>query len=216
MKVSLVIFDLDGTIIDDEDEWGKAFGVVLRRLGAKGVPKFPHEGGIGIEENWPLLLRKYRLETDKNPQQLAQETVEEYLKMISGVKPKKGFLKFVADLKKSGIKVALATSSTWGVVEKLFDKLGFDGIFDFITTGEEVVYKKPDPEIFRITAEKMGVDPSYCLVFEDSKAGIKAAKEAGMKVIGIYRNKKHKDSLKGAEKCFKDFSKMSPAVFASL
>ena len=48
--------------------------------------------------------------------------------------------------------------------------------------------QKPDPDLFLLAAEKLGITPADCLVFEDSKAGIEAAKRAGMKVVGIYRD----------------------------
>lgn len=212
MKLSAVIFDLDGTVVEDEDEWGEAFGKILKGLGAKNIPTYPHIGGIGIEENWPILLKKFNIKTNKSPQDLAAETRREYNSLTKRVTLKKGFKNFVEDLKRAGIKTAIATSSTWDSVERIFDTLEMWGYFDSITTGEEVTNKKPDPQIFEIASEKLGVDPENILVFEDSPAGIEAAHLAGMKVIGVYRNKAHRKSLTKADKLVKDFTSITPKL----
>ncbi len=214
MSLSAVIFDLDGTVLSNEDEWGKAFGMVLKKLGAKKVPSYPHVGGIGIEENWPILIKKFNLKTTKTYEELASETRLNYSKLLKKVKLKKGFKKLIKDLRDSGIKTALATSSTWSTVEEVFDKLKIEEDFDLVTTGEEVFHKKPDPEIFEIVADKLGVSPSECLVFEDSSAGIDAAKKAGMKVIGVYRSKKHKETLRDADLLIKNFNQITPQILA--
>ena len=85
-----------------------------------------------------------------------------------------------------------------------------------MTTGEEIQRGKPSPDIFLLTAEKMGVDPNECLVFEDSPSGVEAAKAAGMKVIGIYRNKKQKDTLGEADLTVPDFEKVTPKMISDI
>ena len=209
MKLSAVIFDLDGTVVADEDEYGEAFGLVLKRLGINEKSEYPHVGGIGVKENWPILIKKYNIKTDKSIDELTALTQQEYEKLIPKVTLKEGFSEFVEDLHASGILVALATSNTWQIVEKLFDHLHIEKYFDCVTTGEEVSSKKPAPDIFLTAAEKMGIVPEECLVFEDSDSGIKAAKSAGMKVIGIYRDNKHLRALNNADLLKDSFNKVS-------
>ncbi len=216
MNISTVIFDLDGTVVDDEKQWGRAFAKVLRSLGAKNVSSMPHIRGIGIEENWPILLKKYNLSTNKGKYELASETKGEYIKLISTITLKKGFKKFIKDLKMDGINTALATSSTWEVVEKLFDRFGIEKDFDVVITGEEVSYKKPDPQIFEIVLDKLGVSPNECIVFEDSSAGIIAAKKLGIKTVGIYQDENHKKRLKNADMLVKDFSRLNYKILSNL
>jgi len=199
MDISAVIFDLDGTVLTDEDEYGKAFKTVLSRLGVEEDSEFPHKGGIGVEENWEYLLKKYKIKTNKTIQELGMETQDEYLKLLGEVDLKEGFEEFIKDLKSGGIVTALATSNTWYVVEHIFNKLQIEEYFDSITTGEEVSEKKPSPEIFLKAAEKINVEPKDCVVFEDSEAGIKAAHAAGMKVVGIARDETHAKELKNAD-----------------
>lgn len=185
MKISAVIFDLNGTILEDEDEYGKAFIRVLKNLCVDIKTSFPQEKGIGVKENWEKLIQKYNIKTDKSTELLVKETQEEYLREISEVTVRPGFDDFIDNLKNNEIKLALATSNTWEQTDKILDTLGLQDIFDVITTGDEVSYNKPDPDIFLLTADKLGVEREDCVVIEDSLAGIEAAKRAGMKVIAI-------------------------------
>ena len=216
MKVSAVIFDLDGTVLDNEDEYGAAFRAVLRLLGKKVDKKYPHIGGIGVKENWPRLLAKYKIKTKKTIEELTHETQNEYLKRIGDVTFKKGFEDFVADLKDSGISCALATSNALWIVDATSEIHPLGHFFKTITTGEEVDFKKPEPDLFLLTAQKLGVEPSECLVIEDSTAGIEAAHRAGMKAVGIFRDTKHAEELKEADLLIRNFYELSPALIAAL
>jgi HAD superfamily hydrolase (TIGR01509 family) len=216
MKLSAVIFDLDGTVLDNEDEYGIAFKEVLSKLGEKTDSEFPHTQGIGVEENWQKLIPKYKIKTKKSIKELSKETQEAYLKMLPRVTLKEGVRNFIQEVKDSGIFVALATSNSWSTVEKVFDALDLEGIFDVMTTGEEVKYKKPDSEIFLLTAQKLGVDPENCLVFEDTEAGIKAAKDARMNAVAVARDSGHAKVLKEAKKVIYDYGELSPDMLASI
>ena len=196
MNFKAAIFDMNGTILSDEDEYGLAFRKVLKRMGAKVTLDYPHEAGIGVEENWSNLLVKYKIKTTKTTQQLVSETQEEYTKLIPKVTLKEGFMDYVKKLKSEGTVIGLATSNTRSIVEKIFNKFNIERYFQAVTTCEEVVNNKPDPEIFIKTAEKLQVEREECVVFEDSVAGIKGAKLAGMRTIGIARDEKYKKKLK--------------------
>lgn len=208
MKISAALFDLDGTVLDNEDEYAASFRKVLRSLGKKVDKKFPHTSGIGVKENWPLLLAKYKIKTNKSIEQITRATQDEYLKLLPKVNLKKGFRAFVKKLKDPGISVAMATSNAWWIVDEVSENLDLNATFEVITTGEEVPYNKPDPEIFLLTAKKLGAEPEECLVFEDSVAGVEAAKRAGMKVVGIARDKSHANSLKEADLVVSDYTKL--------
>ncbi|MFV1917362.1 MAG: HAD family hydrolase [Patescibacteria group bacterium] len=216
MRISAVIFDLDGTVLDNEDEYGIAFRRVLNSLGKKVDKKYPHVGGIGVKENWPLLLSKYRIQTKKSIEELTRETQDYYLKMLDHVTYKKGFENFVRDLRNSGIATALATSNTWWIVDEVSRVFDIDSHFDIITTGEEVKYKKPDSDLFLLTSQKLGVDPSDCLVMEDSQAGIEAARRAGMKAVGIAKDISVEKLLADADLVIFDFDQISAEEISKL
>lgn len=208
MKISAVIFDLNGTVLEDEDEYGHAFNKVLKSLGVDSKTDIPHEKGIGVKENWPLLIKKYNIVTNKLPEVLALETQDAYLDEINEINVRPGFIEFTEQLKESGIPIALATSNTWEVVDKMLEALNLRDIFDVITTGDEVTFNKPDPEIFTLTADKLGVEFSQCLVIEDSDSGIVAAKEAGMKVVAFNSEK--------ADLFIENFSELTPKAIDAL
>lgn len=212
MSFEAVIFDLDGTILTNEDEYGEAFRRVLKSLGVDTKEEYPHEGGIGVEENWPKLIKKHDIKTNKSKGELADQTQREYFSLIKEVDLQEGFEEFAGDLKAAGIKMALATSNTWNVAEKILDVLKIEKYFDVVVTGEEVDRKKPSPDIFLKAADKLNVVPSKCVVFEDSAAGVKAAKNANMRVVGMARSKEHALELKEADLVVDDFQEFLKQV----
>lgn len=216
MQLKAVIFDLNGTVLSDEDEYGVAFRKVMVSMGKKVDEKYPHVGGIGVEENWPRLLKKYHIKTKKTVAELSRETQVAYLEQLSKVTLKPGFSHFAEDLKKSGIKLALATSNSWWVVEKIFAKLSVEHFFDCVTTADEVSNKKPSPEIFLSASEKLMIDPEFCLVIEDAESGVKAAKRAKMKVVGLARDGKHAKRLKKADMVAGSYEQITPDVIKKL
>lgn len=211
-SIQAVIFDLNGTILSDEDEYGLAFNRVLARLGIEAEDKYPHQTGVGVKKNWELFKRKYQLKTNKSVEALALETQQEYLNLIAKVTLKEGIIPFLKSLRRKGLKVALATSNNYSVVEKIFTRFDIRKYFDCITTAEEVRQSKPDPEIFLATLKKLKLKAKDCLVFEDSQAGIKAAHLAGIKVVGVITARKSKSSLKEADEVISSYNHLKNLV----
>lgn len=216
MKISAVIFDLNGTILEDEDEYGRAYNKVLKSLGIETKDEPPQVRGIGVKENWPILIKRFNIKTNKSVEILAHETQEAYLSEINSVTVRDEFDEFIENLKDGGIQVALATSNTWEVVEKILNKVGLQGIFDAITTIDEVVFGKPDPGLFTITADKLGVEREECLVIEDASSGITAAKLAGMKVVAITDKDEDTEILENADFIVDGFAEITPKVITDL
>lgn len=214
MILSLAIFDLDGTVLENENIYGKAFSSVLKELGVDTKKKRPHMRGIGVKENWPELIKKYNIKTKKTTDKLAVDTQKAYIKLAKDVKIAKGFEQFAAELKQSGVLLALATSNTWSIVEAVFDAVPIEKYFDVVTTGEETKVKKPDPEIFLVTVDKLGIKPEESLVFEDSKPGIEAAQKAGMIAVGV--RGPEGDDLENANLVIESFEDLNPSIVASL
>jgi HAD superfamily hydrolase (TIGR01509 family) len=216
MKISAVIFDLNGTILEDEDEYGRAYNKVLKSLGVETKDEPPQVKGIGVKENWPVLIKRFDIKTTKSPEVLAHETQEAYLLEIGNITVRDGFTEFYENLKDSGIEIALATSNTWETIEKVLNKVGLQGIFETVTTIDEVVYGKPDPSLFIITADKLGVEREGCLVIEDAPSGITAAKLAGMKVIAITDKDEDAEILENADLVVDGFNEITPKLITDL
>lgn len=198
MKLAAIIFDLDGTIIESEDVWGKAYG-------------YPHTRGVSVQDNWKNILAKCNVKTDKTLEELEILTCKEFEKLIPELKLKDGFFEFLESLEEQDIPLALATSTRWETTSKILEEFDLQNVFECITTGEEVALPKPDPEIFLLASEKLGVDPVDCLVIEDSQAGVTAAKEAGMKVIVI-----SDDEIENADLIVEGFNEISQRAIALL
>ena len=182
--IQAVIFDLDGTVLDNEYKWEEAFRGVANRNGIR-CPlvgnRWIHEPGIGISPNWEKLVEK-----GDRADKLSRETWELYqMEYSQSLSLREGIVELVSAIKEKGWLTALATGSNWDVVEKELEQLDMYLAFDVTTTGEEVLAQKPDPEIYLLTSQKLGVDPEECVVIEDSLAGVQAAVDAGMKVVAI-------------------------------
>ncbi len=206
MKFSAVIFDLDGTIIDSEEAWGMAFVNVFKILGVNPKNDHPAVGGVSLKDNWKNLLVEYGIQTNKTLDELVILTYMEYEKLISMITLNDGFIEFIENLKDNNFPVALATSTKWELVDKIFDRFEIGDLFDIVTTSDEVINPKPDPEIFTVTADKLGVEREDCLVIEDSGAGVTAARRAGMKVIAITDDEDVTPEIEKADKIVGGFS----------
>lgn len=216
MRISAIIFDLNGTVLNDEGVYDIAFNSILRSLGVDTSKPFPHERGIGVKENWVLLMKNLNIISDKTPEFLAAETQKEYLKNVNGTLVRPGFDEFIEDLKGSGVKVGLATSNTWEITMEVLEKTDLIDVFDSVTTTEEVQFNKPDPALFIIAADKLGTEIGECLVIEDAPSGVAAARNAGMKVIAIADDDEYAKLLEKADLVVEGFSDITPKVISDL
>lgn len=122
---------------------------------------------------------------------------------------------FLQDLVALGVPLALATSSRKMKMELVLEEVGLLKYFNVLVSGEDVDKGKPSPDIFLLTAQRLGVPPSQCLVLEDAVNGVKSAKAAGMKCIAITHTH-HADDLQLADLVVADFSELSVPVISSL
>jgi HAD superfamily hydrolase (TIGR01509 family) len=187
-QVQAVIFDLDGTVLDNEQVWEEAFARVVAGNGLKvltamrQVNGWVHEPGIGLEANWRRLVNA---EGDQ-AHDLSGQVKAAYRELAQGeLRLREGIGELIEKVKERGVRTALATTTFWHVVEEELELLQMELAFDVTTTGDEVVLQKPDPEIYALTAQKLEADPKECLVVEDAVAGVRAAVEAGMQAVGL-------------------------------
>lgn len=204
-KLLAIIFDLDGTVLDNEDDWEQAFSTVVRteQFDTSILVKYPfgwwHEPGIGLENNWQRIVA--RMDPKPMVDSLVSKTHDAYLlteRTADTIRVRDGVENLIEYAKQRGCLTALATGTGWNVVEEELEQLNLVLAFDVTTTGEEVLVQKPDPEIYILTAQKMGVDPTECLVIEDSLAGVRSALEAGCNVVGLVSTYAPADELEAA------------------
>lgn len=183
------IFDLDGTLVDSYDAHFEAWNRVSARHGVE-VSVDDYERHFGrrnedlLRECW---LRAGRGEPsaaeiadlDEEKEALYREIVAHHLPIMDGAR------ELVGGVRAAGFRTAVGSSGPPLNVRRAIEALGPAAAFDAIVTGRDVRRSKPDPECFLLAAERLGVDPARCVVFEDAPAGIAAAKAAGMRCVAI-------------------------------
>ena len=95
------------------------------------------------------------------------------------------YMQFLEELKSRGFKTAVATSAPRANLDLIANFLKLDQKMDSMMSSEDVTFHKPNPEVYLKSAERVGVSPSDCVVFEDSFSGVTAGLNAGMKVVGV-------------------------------
>ena len=181
------IFDMDGTLIDNTPYHFKSWQALFKKYNKGELSKetyYTQFSGVPVMET----IRKI-FGADNNEDELKGllDEKEEFYREIYApfVTPVKGLEVLLAGLKNAGVKMAMATSATVKDVDFILDRIPIRDDFDVIVNSTMVQRPKPDPDIFLKAAEQLNMQPSQCIVFEDSLAGIKAGNSAGMKVVGI-------------------------------
>lgn len=193
-----VIFDIDGTIVDNMHLHAEAFAVFAERHGLPPLTKDDRArlDGRRNSEIFPLLFKR----DVPRDEWLAYEHEKEglYRELSKGrLSPMNGLHSLIDRLNDERIPVALATSAPQPNVAHTLSELGLTDAFPIIVRGDEVTRGKPAPDVFLEAARRLGIRPEHCLVFEDAPMGIEAAHAAGMPVVAITTSfqKPHFDAL---------------------
>jgi beta-phosphoglucomutase family hydrolase len=207
--IRAVIFDMDGVIVESEHIHIEAEQQTMLKHGVHiSADELHTYTGTTAEFMFTELIKNYRLNTTF--ERIFNEKEEILFKLLEKeTRPTKGVIELLKKLKRKGIKLAIASSSHRKLIEYILRRLDIEGLFDFVVSAEDIAHSKPNPEIFLKSAWGLKVKPAECLVVEDAKLGIEAAKSAGMKVIG-YRNPNSGDQdLSRADMIIHDFSGLS-------
>lgn len=180
-----IIFDLDGTLVDSMPAHFQSWCEALKGQGHKGV--FPEDvfyamGGRPTRDIVEILNGDQNLGLDADAVAYAKKRA--YLKHLDLVE----LIPEVAEVAKKHrgkIPLAVASGGSREVVEKTLQKLGISDWFDEVVTASDVEKGKPAPDIFLEVAARLEIAPNDCLVYEDARPGILAAREAGMEVITV-------------------------------
>ena len=184
-RISGLVFDMDGTLVDNMHFHHKAWKEFLRRQGVSITDEEFHRKNVGIiTEIIPRFL-PHAQEPDLILQ-LGMEKEAVYRELYGPhITPIAGLSDFLASAYTAGIPIALATAADQGNIQFTLEGLGMAHFFRAITGSEEVRRGKPDPDVYLISAAKLKVRPEDCIAFEDTPSGIQAARSAGMQVVGI-------------------------------
>jgi beta-phosphoglucomutase len=186
--IQCCIFDLDGVIVDTAKYHYLAWKRLANSLGFDfSEEDNEHLKGVSRVESLKLILKLGNVTLDQAAFDAALVNKNGwYLEYIHKIGPEEilpGVSEFLADVRAKGIKTALGSASKNAVL--ILERIKLLDQFDAIVDGNKVSNAKPDPEVFLNAAREIGVAPVDCIVFEDAVAGVQAALNANMKVIGI-------------------------------
>lgn len=182
-----VIFDMDGVLVNNMSVHFEAFAAMAERynLTAEEGVDFTHLNGRGNDDIIGALFPPHII-AEKGVEALAAEKEALYREIYAPkIAPVAGLRELLAEIRDAGLRCAVGSSGPRVNVDFVLDRCAIEPYFDVRISGDMVTRCKPDPEIFLTAASRLGIAPEDCLVFEDAKAGIAAAKAAGMKVIAL-------------------------------
>jgi beta-phosphoglucomutase len=220
-KIKAVIFDLDGTVVNSERAWQIGTQCMLAKHGVPPLRKVEHDklySTFGIPPNdWAKMAHEmFNPSVDLATLQADISVCSHHLgKEAFDLVP--GFERLCLLLKAVGIQCGIASNANQAHFDRMIDLMGIKphvGEHAYTTTMLGCGHK-PDPASFLLTAEKLGVKPSECIVFEDSHFGFQAAKAAGMPCIGI-RQRWNKGMDGEVAKMIDSFDQAIPAMLLAL
>ncbi|NLC66533.1 MAG: beta-phosphoglucomutase [Clostridium sp.] len=207
MNIGAVIFDLDGVLVDTTKYHYLAWKEILKEYDQEFTEEdYEHVKGVSRYKSLDMIFKgneekiseveRIKILRKKNNLYL------QYIVDIEGNQVFKGVVEFLEKLKSKGYKTAIGSTSDSSYL--IIESTGLSKYFDVIIDGYTVDKAKPHPEVYILAARELNINPHKCVVFEDSKAGVLAAKRAGMKVIGV----NHRVSLDNADKMIDNFENL--------
>lgn len=179
------IFDCDGTLADTMPLHHRAWQSALREHGATfpfSWDLFVSRAGMTLEQTVIELSSQFGVPLDPRGISVAQRRHYELLE--PEMHPIADVLSFARRVSRTH-PVSVASGSLRATVDRTLVRLGVLDLFPVVITPEDVERGKPEPDMFLLAAERMGVPAEHCLVFEDGEMGIEAARRAGMDVVRV-------------------------------
>jgi HAD superfamily hydrolase (TIGR01509 family) len=214
-----MIFDVDGVVADTEALNARASVMMFEQLYHATVraEDFRAFVGTGDERYVEGVAEKYGIRIDTIA--AVERRKDNFFRLLreSPLPAMDGVLELVqAARERPEVRVAIATS---GNKDKQFPVIEGAGLrlewFDAVITGDDVTRKKPDPQIYLVTAERLGISPARCVVFEDAPAGVEAAKAAGMRCVAV-TSSVDADQLRAADRVVASLAEVGIPELAEL
>ena len=208
-QIRAVVFDMDGVLINSHPTHLAAWKAFLACVG-KQVPE--HELNYILEGRTRNEILCHFL-GELPPQELQQygkQKDEIFRGMEHQIEPVAGAVEFLRTLSQTGISTAIATSASEIRTYSTIERMGIAEHFETVITASDVVSGKPDPTVYRLACERLGVAPAESMAFDDAPAGIQSARSAGMRCIGVSNNGMTQQLIDtGAERVIPDFVGLS-------
>ena len=216
--IQTVIFDMDGVIIDSESVYFKIDKQMFDELNiAVSFEEQCSYVGTSSQNMWDSIIRKHSL-TDQ-PDMLMRKEYNLYMEHLANandLQPIEGVRELINNLHEHNFKLVLASSSRMEAIDIVLNKFKLSEFFTIKVSGSELTHSKPHPEIFQRAAELIKSEPKECIVIEDSKNGVTAAKAAGMKCIGFLNPSSGDQNLANADMVIRSFKELNADIVQSL
>ena len=180
-----VIFDMDGVILLSAEAHFQSWQVVAERYGWEVThERFLASFGQINAEVVPLLFQ--RSFEPAEIERIGYEKEAAFVEILAGDLPiAPGTRELLEALRSEGVATAVGTSAPPENLDLVLDGADLRGLFDATIHGKDVTRGKPDPQVFLMAAERLGVAPDRCVVIEDAPVGVEAAKAAGMRAVAV-------------------------------
>ncbi len=211
-----VIFDMDGVMIESEPLWEKTERILLRRRNIDYNPTY-RDKIVGLNQKDSARLLKETFGLPETVEEIIAERVgilislyEKELELVPDLIP------LLEGLKRKDFLLALASSSPLRVINFVLDRFSLHEFFSVVISGDSVELGKPHPDIYLLTAKKLGVEPKECVVIEDSINGIKSAKNARMTCIAVPDKRLNQEEFQTADLIVDSLDKISAQLIKNL
>lgn len=206
---------MDGVIVDSQPLHFRVEKELLKELGVD-ITKKEVDSFVGVTEYqmWKTIKEKYNITPSVD--EMIKMKLERFLENLDEIPMVENFKEFLLTLHEQSYPVALASSNNKIAIEAIAEKFDLKDYIKVFVSADDVKRGKPDPEIFLTAAEKLGIPPASCLVIEDARNGVKAAKAAGMRCIGLKNLNSGNQDLSEADLVIGNFNELNLDIIKGL
>ncbi|MBI5762388.1 MAG: HAD family phosphatase [Planctomycetes bacterium] len=209
-----VIFDMDGVLVDSGPAHLQSWQLLAREMGrAITAEQFAHSFGQRSSE---IITHIFGItdaveiaRLDARKESLYRDLVRGHVPAMPGAK------ELVTSLHAAGVRLAVGSSGPPENVKLVCEEMGLTLLMSAIVTGMDVQRGKPDPQVFQVAAERLGLSPAACVVIEDAPVGIEAAHRAGMACIAL-TSSHPRERLSAAELVVASLGEIEPSTIRGL
>jgi len=178
------VFDLDGVIVDSHPLHKQAWRAFLGSVG-KQVSEADLDFILEGRRRRDILIHFLGDISETEIHEYGNKKDEYFRQASSELEPVPGTVEFIGKVRKTGLRIAVATSASRHRAEWTLEQLKIADFFEVVITGDDVVESKPDPAVYRLAAQRLSISPERLFAVEDSVCGVHSAKSAGLRCLGI-------------------------------
>ncbi len=183
-KTRAVVWDLDGVIVDSAQAHNASWAEMARRFGVAYDPNKDFKGIFGRHNN-DIIRSMWGVNDQAEVDRMADAKEEFFRQEAANLKPLPGVLQLMSGLREHGWKQAVGSSAPMQNIKMLLAATGVGDYMEAISSGDDVSVGKPDPQVFLLAFQRLGIEPQNGVVIEDAPAGVQAARRAGAACLAV-------------------------------